>query len=284
MTVILLASVFALIACNVPACGQKPGPNPTRTQIPPTANLSQLPPTNPQIVAQQPNPGEEIPLDGSIDLYFDQPMNQGSVEQSVQVDPGVQMHLTWVDDSTLRLTPEPGQLARAQVYTVRVADSAQSAQGLKMDAPYEAKIQTVGFLAVGEVVPAPDAAAVEPTSVITIFFNRPVVPLGIAEDAANLPQPLTIQPGVPGKGEWLNTSIYQWKPDRPLAGSTTYTATVDGTLTDQTGGVMTGPYTWSFITLPPSIVSVLPTSGMVDVGLNTPIEVAFNQPMDHASA
>lgn len=275
---------LALIACNMPSCGQQPvGPTPPYIEIPATTDLSQLPPTQPQIVAQRPYPGEEIPLDGSIDIYFDQPMNRGSVESALKVDPSLDLQVVWVDDATVRVTPEAGQLERAKVYTMLVSETAESARGLKMESAYESQIQTVGFLAVGDVVPAPDSSAAETDSVITVFFNRPVVPLVIAEDTPNLPNPLTFAPDVPGQGEWLNTSIYQWTPDQPLAGGSTYTVTVDGSLVDQTGGVMTAPFTWSFTTLPPSVIEVLPADGQMNVGLNDPIVVTFNQPMDRAS-
>ncbi len=276
----LLTLLLALIACNLPLIGPvgEQAARPTATP-----DISRLPPTAPKVVAQRPYPGEELPLDGSVDIYFDQPMNRQSVEGALSFEPALDVTLTWVDDATLRVTPKAGQLNRAARYKITVGESAQAATGLTMEVPAEVEVQTVGFLEVGEVVPAPNAQGVETDAVITVFFNRPVVPLGIAEDTPGLPQPLTFSPDVPGTGEWINTSIYMWRPSQPLAGATTYTVTVQAGLTDQTGGVLEEPFTWSFTTLPPEIVSVAPAANEVDVARDAVVTVTFNQPMDRQS-
>jgi len=60
-----------------------------------------------------------------------------------------------------------------------------------------------------------------------VIFNRPIVPLTVAEDASTLPQPFDLQPGSAGQGrKWLNTSIYVFHPDPALQGGTKYTVTV----------------------------------------------------------
>ncbi len=277
---IRLAAIVLLLtamACNLPF-GLQGGPAVTPT---PTPNLAELPPTAPRVVAQDPEPGEELPLDGSIDIYFDQPMNRQSVEGALRFEPALSVDLTWIDDQTLRITPQAGQLERAARYTLTIGESAQAANGLTVEAPIEVRLQTVGFLVVSEVVPAPDASAVETDSVITVLFNRPVVPLVISEDMSTLPQPLRFEPDIPGEGEWLNTSIYVWHPSSALAGGQTYTATVEAGLTDQTGGVMAEPYSWQFTTLPPQVVDISPRES--DTPRTATIQVEFNQPMDRAT-
>lgn len=279
---------LAALACNIPLLSGRPTATPTGEEVEeevqerPTVDVSTLPPTTPQVVAHRPYSGEELPLDGSIDIYFDQPMDRNSVEGAIQVTPTVDTNLIWVDDSTVRISPKQ-QLERATRYEVTISERAQSEVGLTLEEAITLEVQTVGFLSVSEVVPAPGSGAVEPDAVITVFFNRPVVPLVIVEDMSTLPQPLSFEPDVPGEGEWLNTSIYMWKPSRPLAGGQTYTVTVAAGLEDQTGGVLEEAYTWEFTTLPPDIVSVSPSDGTRDIPLDTPIRVEFNQPMDHTS-
>ena len=279
-TFVLIALTLAALACNLPGLRGPAGSAETPT---PTVDVSQLPPTAPKIIAQRPFPGEELPLDGSIDIYFDQPMNRSSVEEALRIEPPIEADLVWIDDSTLRIVPKPGALDRATRYRITVTDSARSVEGLSVESVARLDIQTVGFLEVSEVFPPPGAGAVETTSVITVFFNRPVVPLVIAEDMSDLPQPLRFEPDIPGHGEWINTSIYTWTPDPALAGGQTYRVTVEAGLEDQTGGVMEEPYSWEFTTLPPQIVSVTPEDGSFDVPLDTEIAVIFNQPMDAAS-
>ena len=63
-------------------------------------------------------------------------------------------------------------------------------------------------LVVVSVLPEDGTREVAGRAVITVIFNRPVVPLVIVEDMDDLPQPLTITPAIDGVGEWLNTSIW----------------------------------------------------------------------------
>ncbi len=280
MSIVLTVLTLAAIACNLP--GRRTA-EPQAAPPTPTVDVSTLPPTTPKVIAQQPFPGEELPLDGSIDIYFDQPMDRGSVEEALRIEPAVEADLTWVDDSTLRITPRPGSIDRATHYRVTVESSARSAEGLSFESPARLDIQTVGFLEVGDTFPAPDANAVETNSVITVFFNRPVVPLVISEDMSTLPHPLSFEPDIPGSGEWVNTSIYTWTPSQPLAGGQSYQVSVEAGLTDQTGGVLESTYAWNFTTLPPEIVSVSPTSGVTDFPLDGEITVEFNQAMDSIS-
>ncbi len=293
---IRLAAVFALLAalaCSLPSPLGRQTAQPTEeagvTEVSPaeaplpTVDVSQLPPTAPCIVARRPAPGEELPLDGSVDIYFDQPMDQDSVEEAIRFAPALDVDLLWVDDATLRITPKPGQLERATRYQVEVGQDAASLDGLSMEEPVAVEVQTVGFLEVGEVVPAPNAQEIGPDSTITVFFNRPVVPLVIVEDMPDLPQPLSFEPDIPGEGEWVNTSIYSWTPAAPLAGGESYTVTVKAGLEDQTGGVLQEDYTWQFATLSPGVVSVDPVSNTANVPLDATVEIEFNQPMDRAS-
>ncbi len=147
----------------------------------------------------------------------------------------------------------------------------------------EATASANGGLEVSQVLPAADSTGVEPDSVITVIFNRPVVPLTIAEDSSTLPQPLSFSPAVQGKGEWINTSIYQFHPDPALQGGTAYTVTVSGDLTAVDGSTLAQPFSWSFTTAAPSISDLMPTDTSMDEPLDTTVQVKFNQPMDQPS-
>jgi len=139
-------------------------------------------------------------------------------------------------------------------------------------------------LQVTEVLPVDGSSGVETDAVITAIFNHPVVPLGVAQDAASLPSPLTLDPPAAGSGEWLNTSIYVFRPDPALAGGTAYTVTVAAGLQAADGATLDEPFTWSFSTAPPQVAEVVPTASASGVLLSAPVQVAFNQPMDRASA
>ncbi len=149
--------------------------------------------------------------------------------------------------------------------------------------PAETESPTTDALSVTQILPADGSNGVETDSTITVIFNRPVVPLGVSEDADTLPQPLSFSPTVSGQGEWLNTSIYVFHPDPALQGGTTYSVTVDASLTAVDGAQLSGAYSWSFTTVTPTISEVVPRDGASGVALDRSLQVRFNQPMDQAS-
>ncbi|MEL6272140.1 MAG: Ig-like domain-containing protein, partial [Chloroflexota bacterium] len=136
-------------------------------------------------------------------------------------------------------------------------------------------------LQVTEVLPAADTAEISTRTPITVVFNRPVVPLTILEERDQLPDPLTIEPQIDGEGEWINTSIYIFRPEVAMAGGTTYTITVNEL--ESIDGVPLEPFSWSFSTQTPQIVERVPNEGDFDVRADAPVAIGFNQPMNEDS-
>lgn len=272
---ILSLLVIVAIACQ---CG---GFGVTPTPVPPTP--TPLPPAAPVVADHFPGRGDELPVDGAIDVYFDQAMDRASVEAAFSVAPSLAGTFAWLDDATVRFTPST-PLERATRYAVTISAGAKSAHGIALEEAFSFNADTIGFLEVTQVLPAPDTQAVEVDASITVMFNRPVVPLGLSADAGELPNPLTLDPPVAGKGEWLNTSIFVFQPEKAFAGSTTYTATIKSGLTSTEGSLLDEDFSWSFSTLPPQVASVAPYFGELDVPLDAPVVVTFNQKMDRPSA
>src|SRR5436190_5998737 len=233
---VLSLLIIASLACSVPGLF-----GPTATPVAP------IPPT---IVEHAPERGVELPPDGTITVYFDSPMDHASVEAAFKLQPAVSGLFSWPDDSTLVFKPA-SLLERASRYLVSIGQSAKSQAGLALADLVSFKVDTVGFLEVTQVIPAPDTSEVEVDSTITLLFNRPVVPLTSLEGQASLPNPLMLEPAVEGKGEWLNTSIYVFHPTKSLAGGKTYTGHVKAGLADTTGGVLKEDFSWQFSTLAP---------------------------------
>lgn len=141
-----------------------------------------------------------------------------------------------------------------------------------------------GELRVADVLPAPDSLDIATDSTITVIFNRPVVPLGLASDSGlDLPDPLRFEPPVAGVGEWLNTSIYLFRPETALGGGLNYAVTVDPALTALDGSTQAESFAWTFKTSPPEVIEYVPYTGSERIALNAPVQVRFNQPMDRAS-
>lgn len=138
-------------------------------------------------------------------------------------------------------------------------------------------------LMVVSVLPEDGTRDVAGRAVITVIFNRPVVPLVIVEEMDELPQPLTISPAIEGKGEWLNSSIYTFTPDVIWSPSTTYTLMVNAGLTAVDGTVLAKDYMWSFTTTDPRVIETRPRQNENTVALNRNFQMTFNMPMNTES-
>src|SRR5689334_4382171 len=167
----------------------------------------------PRVISSTPALREVVGTDTPITLLFDQPMDRASVEQAFKIDPKVDGAFTWSDDMTLTFKPSAA-FQRGQEYNVSVATTAKSKAGVALDDPFKLTFSVTGNLTVGQVVPAPDAQQVEAGANITVVFARPVVPLINSADQSSLPQPLTFSPAVEGKGEWVGTAIYTFRPTK----------------------------------------------------------------------
>ncbi len=277
---------------DAPIVAISPTPTPTSPPPPPTVAYTPVPSEtiSPVIVQRYPRRGEEFKPDGTIELIFDRAMNQAAtagaftLHQAAEPPRPVEGQITWPDERTMHFTP--GQpLERAAVYDVALTQAAVAADGAPLKEPFTFRFSTTGYLEVAQIVPADGTTDVETNATITVMFNRPVVALTSLEEAANFPQPVNFEPAISGKGEWLNTSIYVFIPDKPLAGGATYQATVKAGLTDAAGQtLLANDFSWSFTTQPPEVVFVSPNDGQTLVPIETTVQVQFNQPVDSSSA
>ncbi|MBP6016229.1 MAG: Ig-like domain-containing protein [Candidatus Promineofilum sp.] len=236
----------------------------------------------PQVIASDPLPGQEVALDTPITVRFDQPMDQTSVAAAFTLDPPVEGQLSWPEPDTAVFTPDDS-LELGQAYQVRIADTASAVNGQPLQEPVEFAVQVTGPLRVTQTIPADNANAVQTDGIVTVVFDKPVVPLVSSGEQAGLPQPLTFDPPIEGTGEWTSTSIYRFIPDPAFAGATTYTVSVDPGLTDMTGSPLEDAPTWRFTTVRPDVVTVEPENEQVRVVPSATISVTFNMPMDTAS-
>ncbi len=251
-------------------------------------------PLPPIVIEQQPQGGTEFPVEGQILLTFDQPMKPAETSKAWEVSGvnGIRVNgkIDWPELSTLRFTPaEP--LARGTIYNANLTTDAVSESGVKIQEPYHFQFATVGELAVSQVFPADRAKEISSSTVITVIFNRPVVPLVIGEEQSKLPQPLQIKPETAGKGVWVNTSVYTYHPEKPLQSGIQYTATINAGLSDATSETqLEEPFIWSFFTAEPAIDTLELSTGQVNPEDNFQsflpdayFTLRFLQPMDKES-
>ena len=265
-----------------------PTPVPTPTPLPPTPEVRYTPvaaaAVSPIVVDRAPVRGAALRPEGAVEIIFDRPMDATTIQAAfvLQLAGGkaVAGETTWPDDRTMRFQPAQA-LARNTAYDVVLTQDATDTNGTPLAAPHVFRFFTTGFLEVAQVIPDHGTTDVEPDSAITVMFNRPVVPMTTLGQQKDLPQPLALDPPIVGEGEWLNTSIYIFRPSGIMAGGTTYTARVTAGLTDAAGGaLLPDDFTWQFVTTAPKVVWVEPADDAQLVDVDTAIEVQFNQPVN----
>ncbi|MEM7343857.1 MAG: Ig-like domain-containing protein [Chloroflexota bacterium] len=287
-----LVILLLLLSCRSEAPTPEPEPAPTEeaqvVEVEPTdtpaPTATPLPATSPIVLHTAPEVGEEQALDAPIEITFDQPMDRDSVEKAFAIEPGASVdgEFDWIDDQTLQFSLKEG-FERGERYKIRVVETAESQVGMPMLRPFELRFSAVGFLEVTNVQPAADSTEILPDTVVTVLFNRPVVPLNAIEDGDSLPDPLTFVPPVTGTGTWLNTAIYQFIPDEGggFEPSTEYTARIAKGLTDSLGSTaLDDDFEWTFTTFTPAVIASIPSQGDIYVSPSPVISLTFNQPMD----
>lgn len=278
------------------APGPTAGPIATPTTPPPATPLSTRPrlPYTPvpvddlpvAVVERSPARGEVAAPDAPVKLVFDRPMDQAAVAGAFSISPQVKGRFEWSDARTVSFRPD-APWARNAVFDVALRQETKARDGAGLGGPYQFRFATAGYLEIGQVIPAPGSSGAQAATPITVIFNRPVVPLQSVEQQKGLPQPLKLTAGgapVAGRGEWLDTSVYLFRPDQALLGGATYTGAVDSALRDVDGNPMRTAYTWQFGVAAPQVLSTFPERDAQFAGVRPTLQVQFNQPVTQAGA
>ena len=247
------------------------------------------------IIGQSPAPSAELALDGSMELYFDQPMDSATTQNPTQDKDAngivVAGTIEWKNNRTLRFTPS-NLLAPKTTYQVVVGNSAESTLGEPLVTGLSFNFTTVGDVQVSQISPAPDSDGIAPETAITVVFNRPIIPLLIVEEQ-NFADFLSITPAVAGTGRWINTSVYVFQPAAPLVRGQQYQLTVSADAINglsASGAQMAADYQASFVTAEPIISRLMFSNGsyiydgMVGMPLDNGFQLYFAQPMNRSSA
>ena len=276
-----LVLILASLACALPFGGQ---PTPTRRGVFSTPTLPPEPtptpaPLPPDLVESDPPQSVELPLDGPITLYFNQPMDRLSVEAALTSQMQQPLKFNWVDDATV-IVYLGAPLEPETQLVLSLGDTARSAQGQSLLQPVSLTYQTAGYLRLVQPLPTPEAQEVDPSAAVIAGFNRPIVPLGA--EPGSLPEAFTLEPVATGKGEWLNTSTYVFYPEPALAGGVQYTVRPNPGLKSTDGGPLTEAQAWSFTTATPKLLSIQPETE-TPWRLDAKVMLTFNQPMNRDS-
>ena len=216
----------------------------------------------PVVLRTTPNDGAGgMPLDGTIDVFFDRLMDTTSVEGAISIEPAVPIRPNW-RGSVVSLSLGPG-LAPGTQYTLTIRSEAADTGGSRLGSPFRMTFITGGAgLGIVTTIPADGVAGIGIGSPIAVHFEGPIDPVSI-------PGALHVTPSVDGTfrvvtlegdGSGLgaatpstggNTLVFL--PSTSLAPHTTYTVTLDpivARLGD--ASAVTLGRTWSFTTGAPT--------------------------------
>ena len=278
--------VLVTLACALPGASKTATPvpavvipSPQAVQAQPTPKPRETLP--PALVEVDPLPGSQVPVGEGFTFYFNQPMERGSVEAALQGEPVLSGRFEWLDDATVRFSPDQ-PFAADQPVQLTFDTGARAANGLALLAPVQVNFQTAGPFQVIDRVPAQGLVEINPASAVAVTFNRPVVALGA--DPAGLPAGFILQPESAGRGEWLNTSTYIFYPATALLGGVTYDVQINSSLTSTDGSPLDAATLtpWQFTTAAPN-VQLIETTSRERAELDQAVTITFNQPMQPES-
>ena len=156
---------------------------------------------------------------------------------------------------------------------------------VNLDAPEQTQdyVPTLeGPLRILSATPGGQLQTLQERQPISVTFSRPMVPLGDAppppEDA------LTIEPAVPGSLRWEGTQTLVYQPSEPLRPATEYTITLAPTVADLDGNTLSEPYTWTFQTPRPQLVTSSPADGAEFAAPDDSVRLSFSLPVEAEAA
>ncbi len=171
-------------------------------------------------------------------LSFNYSMDTATVEEALIIGPTVAGALTWNEESTVAtFTPEK-RFASDVTYSVSFNSALRDANSDPVSAPEPATFTTPPPV----VAVSPKTESAAPASAVRITFDRLM-------DQAATEATFKIDPAVPGRFEWDETTLI-FRPERGYFDENTkYTITISTAAKDSDGSaVVDKDYTWSFTT------------------------------------
>lgn len=232
----------------------------------------------------------KVSFNSPITLHFSQSMNKKSVEENFQIHPNLKGDLVWTNGKTLEFHPDI-MFEIGDRHKVAIGSKAKNIYGKSLGSDV-----TIHFLLTGppyinfvspniriedriegridQYEPQYDPLFVPVVSsdqIITVMFDRP---MNLLDD--NL---LIIDPPVNGEYRLLGMSSFQFIPESWPTG-TRFKLTVPSNIQARDGGETEEEFTWNIETAPLHIIETSPIIGEENVGINTPLRMIFNQPVD----
>ncbi len=248
----------------------------------------------PGILASNPVEGQQGLSEDTLWVLFDRPMDQEKTRESFSItsNSGTAVgEISW--ESSVKMVFRPQEpLKGTGKYFLTVAGSAESAEGVNIENTYK-----VGFFSVEDRTPplfvssspADGADQIPTTQVIRLYFSEPI-DFSTASDGISVSPYFDSQMSVENNG---TTIVIQ--PYTPLSVGSTYTITINESLTDLVGNPLKNSSTVLFTVGTdinrPYIVNVVAGSNTLVQGVTThgvekgdDIIIRFSEPMNQINA
>jgi hypothetical protein len=213
----------------------------------------------------------------AIDVQFSERVQAGSAERSFHINPYVAGSISW-DGATAIFTPSerlPGDTAFTVSIDAGFEDLAGNTAATGLDGW---TFRTVGPPVVAQADP-PDGATKQPVDgAVSLRFDRLMDTSSVVE-AISVDPPAVFRPS--WSGDTLSIAF-----DHPLRFGTTYSVTISPRAADTGGNHLGASFTTRFSTVAAGVgvVETTPGNGVAGISVRSPIAVAFDGPIDPATA
>lgn len=213
----------------------------------------------------------------AIDIEFSEPVRSSTVEGRFRIEPYVAGAFAW-DGTTAIFTPSaklPGDTEFSIVIEAGYEDLVGNVAEVALE-PW--LFRTVGPPVIVRAAPEDGATGVAIDGVVDIEFDRLM-------DTASVEAAIRLDPPVPVRASWSGETV-RLLFDSQLRFGTAYTLSVGVSAADTGGNRLRQPFTLHFSTVAAglSAVDIVPADGASGVGIQTPIAIRFDAPIDPDTA
>jgi hypothetical protein len=145
-----------------------------------------------------------------------------------------------------------------------------------------AELAAAAPLEVTAATPVGEVESLAETDEVLVTFSEPMVELGAVPDSVDFP--LLIEPDLPGSCHWLGNRTIVFRPAGAFPPATGFQARVPRGVRSLDGAMLKADYEFAFSTVRPQLEYSSPWHGSRMVGLEAPVYLRFNLPMDPRKA
>lgn len=213
----------------------------------------------PKVIAYFPQDGAVgVALDEHVRVSFSDGVVRETVVEAfalsdVLTGTAVEGAFEWTSPIAVAFVPNEA-LQKDTAYEVVLGETIKTLDG----DPLSNQLQSWRFTTLGDtkvVYSAPTETAARDT-LLTVMFDRPMVSLTSSTANQAREALFSIDPPLVGKGSWVGTSAYVFRPEQELDPATKYTVTVAEGFGSTAGNVLPASYTYSFVTERPTVENI----------------------------